>query len=324
MQVPIIALTANAMKGFEQECLDVGYSDYFTKPIDIDSFVAKLAEILGAQAVSHEQAEKLAASRRRSSRSVEHSSENAPPIVSKLDGKDGQFALLASRFAERLGGKLDEMSEVWQQRDYQALADLAHWLKGAGGTVGFDEFTVPARALESAAKTQDDKGIGAALGQLHDVAGRIPGVTLSDRPAELLTPAEQSSGENAPAQAKVDETAGEPIVSRLAGHPRMQILIYSFVSQLLEADGVMQAAWQAEDFESLAKRARWLKGSAGTLGFDVFTEPAEELESCIGTLDRNRIPELLDQIHFLVTRVQKGAEPVDTQTDAAASGVFVG
>ncbi|MBT8430072.1 MAG: response regulator, partial [Gammaproteobacteria bacterium] len=61
MQVPIIALTANAMKGFEQECLDVGYSDYFTKPIDIDSFVAKLAEILGAQAVSHEEAEKLAA-----------------------------------------------------------------------------------------------------------------------------------------------------------------------------------------------------------------------------------------------------------------------
>ncbi len=324
MQVPIIALTANAMKGFEQECLDVGYSDYFTKPIDIDSFVAKLAEILGAQAVSHEQAEKLAASRRRSPRSVEHTSENAPPIVSKLDAKDGQFALLASRFAERLGGKLDEMGEVWQQRDYQALADLAHWLKGAGGTVGFDEFTVPARALESAAKAQDDTGIGAALGQLHDVAGRIPGVTLSDRPAELLAPAEQSNGKNAPAEAQLDEPAGEPIVSRLAGHPRMQILIDSFVSQLLEADGVMQAAWQAEDFESLAKRARWLKGSAGTLGFDVFTEPAEELESCIGTLDRNRIPELLDQIHIFVTRVQKGAEPVDTQTDAAAAGVVGG
>ena len=324
LQVPIIALTANAMKGFEQECLDVGYSDYFTKPIDIDSFVAKLAEILGAQAVTHEEAEKLAASNRRRSRRAEQTPDNAPAIVSKLDTKDGQFALLASRFAERLGSKLDEMGEVWQRRDYQALADLAHWLKGAGGTVGYDEFTVPARQLESAAKTQDDTGIGAALAQLHDVAARIAGVRLSERPAGPLTPLDQSSTEDISAMAQGDEPGDEPIISRLAGHPRMQMLIDRFVSQLLEADGVMQTAWQAEDFESLAKRARWLKGSAGTLGFDVFTEPAEELESCIGTLDRNRIPELLAQIHIFVTQVKKGAEPVDKQSDVAAAGVIGG
>jgi HPt (histidine-containing phosphotransfer) domain-containing protein len=149
-------------------------------------------------------------------------------------------------------------------------------------------------------------------------------VTLPDQPVELLMPAVHSSEKNTLAQEELDEPPGEPIVSRLAGHPRMHVLIDRFVSQLADADGVMQAAWQAEDFDSLAKRARWLKGSAGTLGFDVFTEPAEELESCIGTLDRNRIPELLDQIHIFVTRVQKGAEPADKQSDAAAAGVTGG
>ncbi|MGB5568595.1 MAG: response regulator [Sedimenticolaceae bacterium] len=324
LQVPIIALTANAMKGFEQECLDVGYSDYFTKPIDIDSFVAKLAEILGAQAVTHEQAEQLAAGHRRRARSAGQASESSPPIVSKLNMKDGQFALLASRFAERLGGKLGEMSEVWQQRDYPALADLAHWLKGAGGTVGFDEFTVPARSLESSAKNQDDMGIGAALRLLHGVAARIPGVTLSDRPVEPPMPNEQSGMARVSAMAQGDEPPAEPIVSRLAGHPRMQVLIDRFVSQLVEADEDMQTAWRSEDFGSLAKRSRWLKGSAGTLGFDVFTEPAEELESCIGSLDRNRISVLLDQIHRLILRVQKGAEAADKQADAAAAGIAGG
>jgi HPt (histidine-containing phosphotransfer) domain-containing protein len=32
------------------------------------------------------------------------------------------------------------------------LAGLAHWLKGAGGTVGYDAFTKPAAGLESSAK----------------------------------------------------------------------------------------------------------------------------------------------------------------------------
>ncbi|CAG0912198.1 unnamed protein product, partial [Cyprideis torosa] len=40
LTLPIVALTANAMKGFEQSCFDVGYSDFFSKPIDVDKFMA--------------------------------------------------------------------------------------------------------------------------------------------------------------------------------------------------------------------------------------------------------------------------------------------
>ena len=48
LQTAIIALTANAMKGFEQECLDNGYTGYLTKPVEIDRFMDLMADLLNA------------------------------------------------------------------------------------------------------------------------------------------------------------------------------------------------------------------------------------------------------------------------------------
>jgi HPt (histidine-containing phosphotransfer) domain-containing protein len=53
------------------------------------------------------------------------------------------------------------------------LAQLAHWLKGAAGTVGFDAFTEPALVLEQATKVHDRARVETAMGILRDIAGRV-------------------------------------------------------------------------------------------------------------------------------------------------------
>ena len=57
--------------------------------------------------------------------------------------------------------------------DWTQLAELAHWLKGAGGTVGFDCFTEPARRLEQAARTANASEAKNLLEQLHRLAEKI-------------------------------------------------------------------------------------------------------------------------------------------------------
>ncbi len=166
-QMPIIALTANAMKGFEPELFSAGYSDFLTKPIDLNHFLTKLAEILQATPIEPNQPLQDAI---KESLCLETGNS---PIVSRLDSANPKFARIISNFVGRLETQLQAMETAYSEQDFDASAKLAHWLKGAGGTVGFDVFFEPASELEAAAKAENLTLMKQHIDQIQALASRV-------------------------------------------------------------------------------------------------------------------------------------------------------
>jgi CheY-like chemotaxis protein len=169
IETPIVALTAHAMKGFEKDCMEAGYTSFLTKPIEIDVLLEELAGFLGAERGIPEP---RTASQPVAREPLRELPAEESPLVSRL-ASHPKLGKVVAKFATRLPDRLDKMDEAADRGDLEELAKLAHWLKGAAGTVGFDDFTEPARELERLAKRGDANAIGQALARLRSLAGRI-------------------------------------------------------------------------------------------------------------------------------------------------------
>ena len=95
------------------------------------------------------------------------------PIQSTLPVEEIEFYEILCDFSDTLDEKYEEMKRAVEEQNFTELANLAHWLKGAGGTCGYHQFSAPAGKMEKAAKSIQIDSVESHLAEIKSLIDRI-------------------------------------------------------------------------------------------------------------------------------------------------------
>src|SRR5262249_1069118 len=150
MHIPILAMTAHAMKGDRERCLEAGMDGYTSKPIRIKELEQALAKIVPTIVRSTPESKNVLA-------------EQAIDRKALLEGIDGDRRLLKQivrLFLADYPRRLTEIKEAIHDGDADALARSAHALKGSLGNFAATNAFAVAQRLETMGRNRELEAAG--------------------------------------------------------------------------------------------------------------------------------------------------------------------
>ncbi len=166
-EVPVIVVTGSTDPEVKRQAVARGATDFLAKPIDPSELTLRVRNTLSASG-------SLGAESGIEPGAVQPpATPTGDALVSRLGTDDPRSRAIVENFVVRLRAKLAEMEACVDQGELDKLVELAHWLKGAAGTVGFAEFTGPAEALQQLVREAKLDELEPAIAELNELADRI-------------------------------------------------------------------------------------------------------------------------------------------------------
>jgi len=145
-ELPVLAMTANAMAGDKEKCLAAGMNDHIAKPIDVTQLFIALHRWVK---VAHPHLEFVPA--------LAEGDAELPAIVGlqlevalqRLGGNRALLRKLLGRFCESQGDVVTRIRQARQTGEEEAAVRIAHTLKGLAGNIGAQALALSAGALEA-------------------------------------------------------------------------------------------------------------------------------------------------------------------------------
>lgn len=168
--VPIIAMTAHALKGDRERCLAAGMDAYVAKPVRADELFGAIAALIPGETPAAPTA------------AVPPNGEevfNRAEALARAGGDVELLRELTRLLLELCPQRLTDLKAAIARQDNVALRTVSHAIKGELGAFGARAAFVAAQRLETVARQEDLAAAPQALAQLEDAVERLQPILVA-------------------------------------------------------------------------------------------------------------------------------------------------
>ena len=167
-RVPVIALTANAMRGDRQRCLEVGMDCYLTKPVSPSSLVEVLNAWLpaGSEPIDPPSLRAARAAPTAVSQAPDSQVFDRTGLLARVMDDEALVDNIIAQFVESTPGLIESLRQALDDGNLGAVARQAHSIKGAASNVNGERLRQVAFKLEQTARSGDAADAGRLLPEI--------------------------------------------------------------------------------------------------------------------------------------------------------------
>ncbi|MBF0451273.1 MAG: PAS domain S-box protein [Candidatus Magnetomorum sp.] len=165
--IPIIALTAYAMKGDRERFINAGMDDYITKPVDFNELKWIMTRVLNVRRKNIPD-----------TLSLDKQSDSLPSLdkqigLHRVKGKIELLHELYQMYLSDLPGLIQKMVSAMKNEAFENLSNIAHRLKSTSGTIGAIHAQHLSHQIEIASRNQNINKISQLLPELLEETERL-------------------------------------------------------------------------------------------------------------------------------------------------------